>query len=861
MGFLQSSGNRSRRHVPSISRLFLLLSLLLVPTYSGVATKAVDEKNVFKVGVILDLDSHLGNQMRMAIEIACQEVNSISSSGIHYIKPNYINSHAKSLRAISAAEKLIKRKNVQVIIGLETWEGATLVAEIANQSQIPVISLARDHVAPTLMAQTLWPSLFRMSTDESDQIKCIVDVVGSYNRQRVTIIYEAGAYDTMYSKLLNSLSEELGKIGSTIEDQLILQPFSSPAGAEVSLEENLMKLKGKASPIFIVLGLSSPRSTHFLEEAKKMGLFYGDSIWIFAEKPFTNLLTSVDHSAISSPVEDAIGIITYRPKNQAYRGFRSKFLNMFRRKYGEKFNFEPAIDAVRAYDCIMTVKNAIDAGPSHDIMPEILLNRISHTRLMGLSGPIQFENGQLAYRPKLQLVSVNGKEYRELKPWSPNFGFSRSFVAKQGSRRNAYAIADISKTQEERTSVENKPMVIGVPGKTSFDKFVKEERDNTTGKAKYIGFCIDVFEKAVSHFPNRLDYKFSRHDGTYEELVNKVRNKTYDAAVGDITILANRSQFVEFTQPFMASELSMIVPAKLDTDRAFIFMEPFTPMMWIASGGILIYTMLVVWFLEHPTNPEFRGPWTNQLSTALWFTFSSLFFAQRERVYRNFTRIVLVIWFFVALILTQSYTAGLTSMLTLQELKPTVTTMEWLRISKAKVGCDPDAFVCKHLTDTLNFSKDVIVPISNTTSYEDEFRSGNISALLLEYPYERAFFTEYCYGYVAIRENYRFGGFGFAFPKDSPHVANFSEAILELSESGEMKRLEDKWFRPECTMRNFTSDTPRLGLDSFWALFVFTIATYTVCFLFACLCTRRNRQYREQGSTGDEMNATEMSIL
>ncbi|XP_039169688.1 glutamate receptor 2.7-like [Eucalyptus grandis] len=838
MGFLQSSGNRSRRHVPSISRLFLLLSLLLIPSYSGVATKAVDERNVFKVGVILDLDSHLGNQMHMAIEIACQDVNSISSSGFHYIKPHYINSHANSLQAISAAEKLIKRKNVQVIIGLETWEGATLVAEIANQSQIPVISLARDHVAPTLMAQTLWPSLFRMSTDESDQIKCIVDVVGSYNRQRVSIIYEAGAYDTMYSKLLNSLSEELGKIGSTIEDQLILQAFSSPTGAEVSLEENLMKLKGKASPIFIVLGLSSPRSTHFLEEAKRMGLFYGDSIWIFAEKPFTNLLTSVDHSAISSPVEDAIGIITYRPKNQAYRGFISKFLNMFRRKYGEKFNFEPAIDAVRAYDCIMTVKNAIDEGPSHDIMPEILLNKISHTRLKGLSGPIQFENGQLAYRPKLQLVSVIGKEYRELKLWSPNFGFSGSFVAKQGSRRNACTIADIWKTQEEETSVENKPMVIGVPGKTPFDKFVKEERDDTTGKAKYIGFCIDVFEKAVFHFPG-LDYKFSRHDGTYEELVNKVRDK-----------------FVQFTQPFMASKLSMMVPAKLDTDRALIFMEPFTPTMWIASGGILIYTMLVVWFLERPINPEFRGPWTNQLSTALWFTFSSLFFAHRERVHRNFTRIVLVIWFFVALILTQSYTAGLTSMLTLQKLKPTVTTMEWLRISKAKVGCDPDAFICKYLNDTLNFSRDVIVPISNTTSYGEEFRSGNISALFLEYPYERAFFTEYCYGYVPIRENYRFGGFGFVFPKDSPHAANFSKAILELSESGEMKRLENKWFLPECTMRNFTTDTPRLGLDSFWALFVLTIATSTACFLFACLCTRRNRQDREQGSTGDEMSVT-----
>lgn len=837
-----------------------MLSPLLVPSCSGAATKAVDERNVFKVGVILDLDSRLSDQMRMAVEIASQDVNSISSSGSHYIKPYYVNSHAKPLRAISAAQKLIKRKNVQVIIGLETWEGATLVAEIANQSQVPVISFARDQVTPTLMVQTLWPSLFRMSTDESNQIKCIVDVVSSYNRQRVSIIYEAGAYDTMYSKLLNSLSEELGKIGSAIEDELILEALSSPNG-EVSLEEKLMKLKGKASPIFIVLGLSSPRSTHFLKAAKKMGLFYGDSIWIFAEKPFANLLISAEQSAISSTVEGAIGVITYRPNNQAYREFRSKFLNMFHHKYGENFNFEPDIDAVRAYDCILAIKNAIDAVPSHDIIPEFLLNRISRTRLTGLSGLIRFEKGQLAHQPAFQLVSVNGNEYRELKLWSPNFGFSRSFIAKQSSRRNGYAIADKLKTEEGQTSGENKRLVVGVPSKSPFDKFVKEDMDDTTGKANYIGFCIDVFEKVVSRFPDRLNYEFSRHDGTYQDLINKVRDKTYDAAVGDITILANRSQYVEFTQPFIASDLSMIVPAKPDPDRALIFMEPFTPTMWIASGGILVYTMLVVWFLERPINPEFKGPLPNQLSTAAWFTFSSLFFAHRERVHRNFTRIVLVIWFFVALILTQSYTAGLTSLLTLQQLKPTVTTMEWLRISKARVGCDPEAFICDYLTNTLNFSKEVIVGISNTSSYGDEFRRGNIAALFLEYPYERAFFTEYCDGYVATRENYSFGGFGFVFPKGSSLAANFSQAILELSESGEMKRLENQWFSPKCTLRNLSNDTPRLGLNSFWALYAVTIATSTGCFLFACLCKRRNRQDHERGSTDDDMSVTELSIL
>ncbi|KAF8029456.1 hypothetical protein BT93_E1998 [Corymbia citriodora subsp. variegata] len=797
--------------------------------------------------------------MRMAIDIACRDLNSISS-GSHYIKPHYINSHAKPLRAISAAEMLIKRKNVKVIIGLETWEEATLVAEIANRSQVPVISFVRNHMTLPLMAETLWPSLFQMSTDESDQIRCIVDLVSSYNRQRVSIIYEAEAYDSTYSKLLNSLSEELGKIGLTIEDQLILQAFSSLNGAEVSLKEKLMKLKGKASPIFIVLGLSSHRSAHFLKEATKMGLFYGDSTWIFAEKPFATLLTSVEHSGNSSTVKGVIGVITYRPKSQAYREFRSKFLNIFHHKYGENFNFEPGIDVLQAYDCIKTINNAIDAVPSHDITPELLLDRISRTRFMGLSGAIRFEKGELAHRPTFQLVSVDRNEYREIKLWSPNIGISRSFVSKQSSRRKPYAISGLLTTQEGGTRSENKRLMIGVPGKTSFDRFVKEEVDSSTGELKHVGFCIDVFEKAVSLFPEGLKYDFRSHRGTYEDLVKKAADKTYDAAVGDITILASRSKDVEFTQPFMRSYLTVIVPAKPDTDRALTFMEPFTATMLVASGGLLIYITLVVWYLEHPINPEFGGPWTNQLSTALWFTFSSLFFAHKEKVHHKFTRIMLVIWFFVALILTQSYTASLTSMLTVGKLKPILPTIERLRTSKARVGLPPNAIIDDYMTNTLNFSKEVIVPIKNTSSYGDEFRSGKISALFLEYPYMKAFFTQYCDGYLTIGDGYNLGGFGFVFPKGSPLAANFSTAILELSQSGEMKRLENKWFTPECTMRNITDEKPRLGLNSFWVLYVFTIGTSTGCLLLACLCTRRNRQDHQQGSNGANMSVTEMSM-
>jgi ionotropic glutamate receptor len=72
----------------------------------------------------------------------------------------------------------------------------------------------------------------------------------------------------------------------------------------------------------------------------------------------------------------------------------------------------------------------------------------------------------------------------------------------------------------------------------------------------------------------------------------KTQWKSYDAVIGDITLLADRMQYVDFTLPFAESGLSMIVPVKPE-GSAWMFMKPFTLGMWGATGAILIYTMSV----------------------------------------------------------------------------------------------------------------------------------------------------------------------------------------------------------------------------------------------------------------------------
>ena len=61
-----------------------------------------------------------------------------------------------------------------------------------------------------------------------------------------------------------------------------------------------------------------------------------------------------------------------------------------------------------------------------------------------------------------------------------------------------------------------------------------------------------------------------------------------------------------------------------------------------------------------------------------------------ERIVSNLGRFVVIVWCFVVLILTQSYTASLTSMLTVQQIQPT--DLSELLKKNEKVACQDGSF-------------------------------------------------------------------------------------------------------------------------------------------------------------------------
>ncbi|KAJ9690590.1 hypothetical protein PVL29_012974 [Vitis rotundifolia] len=839
---------------------FSLTSILLIVSHLGYITgTAVDEDSTI-IGAIIDANSRKGKEGITAIKIAVDKFNNNSKN--HKLSLIFQNFTGNLYRAALTAEELIKEKKVQVIVGMDTWQQAALAAEIGNKAQVPVLSLAA--AASVRPSRQLGRSTqIQMGTNVSEQIRCIAAIVHSYHWRRVIVIYEDDAYGGN-AEMLTILSEALQGVGSEIEDHLPLPPISSLSDPRGAVHQELLKLLSTQSRVFIVLQSSLPMATHLFQEARRMDFMGKDSVWIITDS-ISSFLDSMDTSLISY-MEGALGIKSYYSKsNRLFQEFSTQFQKNFKSEYPEEDKAQPGIHALRAYDSIAVITRALERFAGDTNTPKMLLENISLSDFSGLSGTINFSNSNSL---PFMIINIVGKGYTELDFWTQDLDnpFSREGGDKNSSR-NTTKVLDgpviwpgylkrVPKGWEMPT--DEKKLQIGIPSHPSFNKFVMVDNAQTDPEKKYTGFCIDIFREVLKILEQNysLPYDFQPFVGTYDELVDRVYNKTYDAVVGDVTILANRSEKVEFTQPYAESGLVMIQQVRSEEPhKAWMFLKPFPTKMWVITGALLVYTMFIVWAVEYRSNnPAFRGPWRSQLGTALWFTFSSLFFAHRETIRSNITRVVIVVWLFVVFVLTSSYTASLSSMLTVQRLEPDLIDVEWLKATKSVVGCDGDSFVRKYLENVTKFEAADIKNISSQYQYPGEFQSGNISAAFLELPYAKVLINQFCKNYTATKPLNRFGGLGFAFQKGSPLAADFSEAILTLSEKGRIKELEDKWFprSAQCS----TTETDELSLGNFWTLYLLCGATSTLCFLIflrrLLIDFKRHQASRSDANPSDE---------
>lgn len=97
--------------------------------------------------------------------------------------------------------------------------------------------------------------------------------------------------------------------------------------------------------------------------------------------------------------------------------------------------------------------------------------------------------------------------------------------------------------------------------------------------------------------------------------------------VGDTAIIANRSKYAVFSQPYAEPGVQMVVYVKPRiAEGAWLFKKPFSTWMWAATGAIVLYNGFVVWLIERKHHPEFtRGTKLNQVGSVISLSFTTLF--------------------------------------------------------------------------------------------------------------------------------------------------------------------------------------------------------------------------------------------
>lgn len=114
----------------------------------------------------------------------------------------------------------------------------------------------------------------------------------------------------------------------------------------------------------------------------------------------------------------------------------------------------------------------------------------------------------------------------------------------------------------------------------------------------------------------------------------------------------------------------------------------------------------------------------------------------------------------MVLLITSSYSASLTSILTVQQLSTTITGIDSLITRNDPIGFQVGSFTQNYLIEELNIAKSRLIALGSPEEYAHALDSGKVVAVVDEQPYVDLFLSKYCRFQIAGDEFTR-KGWGF----------------------------------------------------------------------------------------------------
>ncbi|KAL0792546.1 hypothetical protein Bca101_063923 [Brassica carinata] len=729
--------------------LFLLISNCFVLCQNDDVNEdsgSEQERVSIRVGLVLNLGSVEGKIVGSSVSMALSDFYAINSHYKTRVSLSVRNSNGEPLLALASAVDLLQNVEVEAIIGGSSFLETKLLAEIGEQARVPVISLN----SPVSLSLRKYSHLIQATHDSSSEAKGITAFIHEFDWKSVAVVYED---EDDWRESMQLMVDHFHDNGVHIRSKVGFTVSSS----EGSVMDQLGKLKGVETNVFVV-HMSELVAIHCLFPcAVKLGMMSEGFAWILTAKSMNTFNQNTDDFAKES-MEGVVGFKTYVTKSKELQNFTSRWRKSLpvEEAVGPEIT-RLGISGVWAHDVAWALARAAEVARMPNVS-STLIEAITECRFKGLSGNFQIKDKNFL-SDKFEIVNLIGSGERRVGFWNSNGTFSSTRHSSSSTHNKLATIfwpgGTIQSPQGRKLGEsKRKTLRVLVTSSNRFPKLVNVTTDPETKEITADGFCLEVFKASIRPF--NYDLQFIRWTGgsNYNNLayVLSSQKDKYDAAVGDITITSNRSNYVDFTIPFTELGLGMVAPKES----------------------------------ERPENKEFQGSWSQQIGVMLWFGFSTLVYAHREKLKHNLSRFVVTVWVFAVLILTTSYTATLTSMMTVQQIR--------FNSNKDFVGHLSGSLIANATLNSPEIKAMNTKGLNTSADYAKALLNNTVAFIMDELPYLSVLLGEKHGRFLMVRPQVTTNGFGFMFQKGDELVHSVSKEISDLRTKGRLNEMEKRWF-------------------------------------------------------------------
>ena len=297
-----------------------------------------------------------------------------------------------------------------------------------------------------------------------------------------------------------------------------------------------------------------------------------------------------------------------------------------------------------------------------------------------------------------------------------------------------------------------------------------------TTDGQWTGLSIDLWRQIAA----QLNFRYELRELTLKQLLDGVTDGSLDAAVAALTIRPEREKNFDFTHAFYTTGLGIAVAGKAHNPWLTV-VERFFSIAFLKVVGTLTLVLLgvgmLVWWFEHKKNPrQFNGSAARGIGSGFWWsavTMTTVGYGDKAPVTLA-GRIVGLIWMFAAIIIISSFTAAITSSLTVTQLESVIKGPEDL--PKVTVGTIAN-------TTSESYLKQIQISFRSFGSPQEGLKAlkeGKIQALVYDAPILRYYIHQNYIGSLEVlpyrlqRQEY-----GIALQPNSPLRERINVVLLQ----------------------------------------------------------------------------------